>query len=233
MVEPRLGSAYLSKSDVAYVELRQLILGGGLPAGSRLAQYELAERLRMSITPLREAIRRLSAEGLVELDHHRDARVAPMSVAEARQLFEVRLVLEPAATSLAAQRRSPEELRVMRDALARLLPVTRRWGEEALLAHGDFHRAVYRSSHNDVMIKTLDDLWAKSDRYRRLGLELPAGDQPRERDLDEHRQIFECVERGDAEQAQDLATRHIAQSLTAAAIEALQDIPSQIGDATD
>src|SRR3954447_25819903 len=106
MTTPQVTNVFSSKSDVAYHELRQLILTGGLPAGSRLAQYEMADRLRMSITPLREAIRRLSAEGLIELDNHKDARVSAIGADEARQLFEVRLALEPAAVALAAERRT-------------------------------------------------------------------------------------------------------------------------------
>ena len=84
---------YSSKSDVAYAELRRLILLGPA-AGSRLPQYEFAATLNMSITPIREAIRRLSSEGLIDLDTHKDARVASISAEEARQLFEVRLLLD-------------------------------------------------------------------------------------------------------------------------------------------
>jgi DNA-binding GntR family transcriptional regulator len=73
------------------------------------------------------------------------------------------------------------------------------------------------------MIKMLDDLWAKSDRYRRLGLELPAGEEPRTIDLEEHHQILELVVAKDAAGARDLTRRHIQKSLTAAAINALQD----------
>ena len=97
MTTPQVTNVFSSKSDVAYHELRRMILGGELPAGSRLAQYVLAEQLRMSITPLREAIRRLSSEGLIELDNHKDARVSTISAPEARELFEVRLALDPAA----------------------------------------------------------------------------------------------------------------------------------------
>ena len=89
---------FSSKSDVAYAEVRRLILTGELPAGSRLAQYDLAEKLGMSITPLREAFRRLSGEGLVDLDTHRNARVAAMDATEARHLHEVRLSLDPTAS---------------------------------------------------------------------------------------------------------------------------------------
>ncbi|CAM5260255.1 hypothetical protein STENM327S_03183 [Streptomyces tendae] len=214
---------FVSKSDYAYAELRGQILSGALPAGARLAQYDLAESLNMSITPLREAIRRLSSEGLVTVETHRDVRVSPMSSDEARQLFEVRLSLDPTAAELAARRRTGEDIAVMRSAVARLLPVTRQWGEEALAAHRAFHQALYRASHNDVLIGLLDDLWDKSDRYRRLGLELPPGDEPRTRDLQEHHRLVDLVEDGRAADAAQLMRDHITHSLTATAISALEN----------
>ncbi|MFC3961455.1 GntR family transcriptional regulator [Nocardia jiangsuensis] len=216
-------NVFSSKGDVAYAEVRRLILTGELTAGSRVPQYELAERLSMSITPLREAIRRLSSEGLVTVESHRDVRVAAMSAEEARQLFEVRLSLDPTAAELAALRRSDRDILVMREALDRLLPVTRQWGEEGLLAHRNFHRALYLASHNDVLIRLLDDVWDKSDRYRRMGLELPPGDEPRTRDLNEHHRLFDLVVAGDGPAAAALMRSHITESLTAAAIRALQD----------
>jgi DNA-binding GntR family transcriptional regulator len=223
MTTLQVTNVFSSKSDVAYHELRRLILTGALPAGSRLAQYELADNLGMSITPLREAIRRLSSEGLIELDNHKDARVATISAPEARQLFEVRLALDPAAVELAAQRRTDDDITRMRATVARLLPVTRQWGEDALVAHREFHRALYLASHNDMLIKLLDDLWDKSDRYRRLGLELPAGAEPRTIDLNEHHQILDLVVARDDAAAGALTRRHTQKSLTAAAINSLED----------
>jgi DNA-binding GntR family transcriptional regulator len=216
-------NVFSSKSDVAYHELRRLILTGALPAGSRLAQYELADNLQMSITPLREAIRKLSSEGLIELDTHKDARVSAISAHEARQLFEVRLALDPAAVELAADRRTDDDIALMRATVVRLRPVTRQWGEDALVAHREFHRALYLASHNDMLIKLLDDLWDKSDRYRRLGLELPAGEEPRTIDLNEHHQILDLVVARDAAAAGAVTRRHTQRSLTAAAINSLED----------
>src|SRR4051812_47988077 len=222
MTTPQVTNVFSSKSDVAYHELRRMILTGDLPAGSRLAQYVLAEQLNMSITPLREAIRRLSSEGLIELDNHKDARVSTISAPEARELFEVRLALDPAAVELAAERRTDDDIALMRATVARLLPVTRKWGEDALTAHSDFHRALYLASHNDVLIKMLDDVWAKSDRYRRLGLKLPAGEEPRTIDLTEPHETLESVTAKDAPGAAALPRHHIQKSLTAAAISALE-----------
>lgn len=218
---------FLSKSDLAYAELRARILSGGLPAGSRLAQYELAASLDMSITPLREAIRRLSSEGLVDVETHRDVRVSSMTSEEARQLIEVRLSLDPTAAELAATRRTGEDVDALRSAVGRLLPVTRQGGEEALTAHRAFHRALYRASHNDVLVRLLDDLWDKSDRYRRLGLHLPPGDGPRTDDVEEHHRLVDLVTDGRAAEAGRLMRAHIAHSLTTTAISALEDRESR------
>jgi DNA-binding GntR family transcriptional regulator len=212
-----------SKGSLAYSELRQLILSGGLAPGSRIDQYDLAEKMQMSITPLREAVRRLASEGLIVMETHRDARVAAMSASEARELLEVRLSLEPSATELAAFRRTEADIAAMRAAAAELLPVTRVWGEDAITAHREFHRAVYAASHNHVMIKLLDDLWDKSDRYRRIGLELPSGDEPRTIDLNQHHRILELVISGDGAGAAELARTHIVNSLTASVTGALEE----------
>ncbi|CAH0296636.1 HTH-type transcriptional regulator McbR [Arthrobacter sp. Bi83] len=216
-------NVFSSKGSLAYSELRQMILSGSLAPGSRVSQYELADKMQMSITPLREAIRRLSSEGLIIMDTHRDSRVADVSASEARELLEVRLSLEPSATELAAHRRTEADIVAIRTAAEKLLPVTRVWGEDAIAAHREFHRAVYAASHNASMIKLLDDLWDKSDRYRRLGLELPSGDEPRTIDLNQHHQILELVAAGDGPGAAELARTHIANSLTASVTGALQE----------
>ena len=119
----------------------------------------------------------------------------------------------------------------MRAAAEKLLPVTRTWGEDAVTAHRAFHRAIYLASHNTEMIRLLDDLWDKSDRYRRIGLELPAGDEPRTIDLNQHHRLLELVIAGDGPAAADLARTHILNSLTAAvtgALEARESGPLQL-----
>lgn len=214
-------SVFSSKGDVAYAELRHRILSGSLAPGSKLDQYELADDMSMSITPVREAIRRLSTEGLIELGSHRTARIAGVGAAEARELHEVRLLLDPGAAELAAQRRTEGDLADLREAASRLVPVTREQGEEALVAHRAFHRAIYLASHNDVLIAALDDLWDKSDRYRRLGLLLPTGSAPRLQDHEEHQQLLGLVEAGDGPGARALMQAHIERSLTPDVIAAL------------
>lgn len=209
---------FTSKGDGAYAALRERILFGELPAGSRLAQYELAQAFGVSITPVREAVRRLAGEGLIVLDTHRDARVAEMTDVEARELFEARRALEPAALALAARNRTEADLAGAREALDALLPVTRDAGPEALRAHRRLHRALYAASHSSVIVRLLDDIWDKSDRYRRAGLDLPSAAGPRRRDFDEHGDLVRLVAEGDADGAAALALAHIDRSLAAEAL---------------
>jgi DNA-binding GntR family transcriptional regulator len=209
---------FTSKADIAYAEIRQQILDGRLEAGSKLRQYDLAEALGISITPLREAIRRLSGEGWIILEGHRNARVAEMDFDEARQVFETRRALEPAAVALAAVRRLNSDIARMKEALEKMLPVTREWGESAIAAHREVHQAIYSASRNAVMIRMLNDLWDKSDRYRRLGLALPPGEGPRTRDFEEHGQMVDLIVDGEADRAAELMRSHIDNSLTAAAL---------------
>jgi len=213
---------FSSKGAHAYAQLRRSILMGELEPGARVAQYELAEKMGMSITPLREAIRQLAAEGLVDVMAHRDVRVSEVSAQEARQLLEARLALEPVAARLAAQRRSDAEMAAIDEAAARLVPVTRRNGEAALEAHRAFHRAVYAASGNDVVTRMLDELWDKSDRYRRLGMSLPAGEAPRTEDFQQHHDLARLVREGAGDAAEALARAHIRESLSATLLDALE-----------
>ena len=222
-------SLFSTKSDAAYAEVRRRILAGELAPGSVLDQYLLSDQMGMSITPLREALRRLRGEGLIDIDVHKNTRVAPLSAGEARELFEIRLALDPAAAELAAQRRTDTDIKTLRNAAKHLVPVTRTWGEKGLLAHSAFHRAIYVASHNDNMITLLDGLWDKSDRYRRLGLLLPSGAENRERDFIEHRKMLEMIIDKDAPGVADLTRQHIRLSRTVAAIDALDE---QLGSAT-
>ncbi|GAA4913525.1 GntR family transcriptional regulator [Membranihabitans marinus] len=214
-----------SKGALAYRELRRRIISGELAPGSRLSQYELADELQMSITPLREGIRQLASEDWLKMDTYRDVRVASVDAGEARELLEVRLLLEPEATRLAAGRRTGAEVSVMEKAAEQLLPVTRSWGEEAISAHRAFHRSIYVASHNHVLIRMLDGLWDKADRYRYVGLQLPAGNEPRGLDLQQHYDILRLVVEGHGEEAADLVRTHIAHSLGAAVTQTLENLP--------
>jgi len=206
---------YATKSDFAYTRMRELILSGELEPGSVINQAVLARDIGISTTPLREALRRLMHQGLVELDAHRDARVTQLNAEEARDLLEVRRSLDPMAAGLAAERRTRQDLAEMRtsldglDALPSNPPITQ------LVAHRRFHTAIYRASHNALLIEMLDGLWDTADRYRRHGLQVERSPEERAMKAHEHTLLFQAIEEGDSETAAEVMRAHIQTSLGA------------------
>ena len=110
-------------SERVQAALREAILRGELAAGAHLGEVELAERLGVSRTPVREALSRLAAEGLVEVHPHRGARVVSFSAQDLDGIFDVRLALEPRATGRAAARITDADLDALDDLARRMLAV--------------------------------------------------------------------------------------------------------------
>src|SRR3989440_4871075 len=104
--------------DQVYAAIRERISSGSLPRGGRVHQEDLAAELGVSRTPVREALRRLAAEGLVEMRTNRGARVADVDQGGMRGAYDARLVVEPGAARLAAQRRLAVPIARMQAALA-------------------------------------------------------------------------------------------------------------------
>ena len=212
---------FATKSDLAYTRVRSLILSGELAPGAVLPQASIARTIGISTTPLREALRRLKQEGLVELDAHKDARVRPLDATEARDLLELRRSLDPLAASLAAQRRTDADLDDVRTALDGLEALDTSPSLEQLESHHRFHAAIHRASHNALLIDVLDGLWVKTDRYRRHGLETGRSQEEQHARAKEHRQLFEAVRDGDADAAAGLMHQHVETSLGARSADRL------------
>jgi DNA-binding GntR family transcriptional regulator len=206
---------FATKSDYAYTRIRELILSGELEPGAVIPQAVLARQIGISTTPLREALRRLKQQGLVELDAHRDARVAPLDAEEARNLLEVRRSLDPLAASLAAGRRTTGDLAEMRAALDGLESLPSNPTVEQLVAHRRFHAAIYRASYNSLLVQTLDGLWDSADRYRRHALQLDRSAAERDRTAAEHTRLVEAIDSGDGAAAADIMRAHVEASLGA------------------
>lgn len=206
---------FATKSDYAYTRVRELILSGDLEPGTVVNQAALAKEIGISTTPLREALRRLMQQGLVELDAHRDARVTQLDAEEARDLLEVRRSLDPMAASLAAERRTKQDIAEMRAGLEGLDALPSNPTVAQLAAHRRFHTAVYRASHNALLIEMLDGLWDTGDRYRRHGLQVERSPEERAVKASEHTLLLRAVVEGDAETAADVMRAHIQTSLGA------------------
>jgi DNA-binding GntR family transcriptional regulator len=206
---------FATKSEFAYMRVRELILSGELEPGAVINQAILARRIGISTTPLREALKRLKQQGLVELDAHRDARVAPLDAEEARDLLEVRRSLDPLAASLAADRRTKQDIAEMRASLEGLDALPSNPTFQQLVAHRRFHAAIYRASHNALLVETLDGLWDTADRYRRHGLQVERSEEERAMKAREHSLLFEAIVEGDGATAAEVMRAHIETSLGA------------------
>lgn len=152
-----------TKAEAVYLELRERILKGALQPGTTQSQEQLAAKLGLSITPLREALRRLESEGLVRLEAYRTMTITPLSRRELEELYSVRLHLDPLAASLAAKNATEEQLAEIEARAAERPPDSAR-GQ--LDAHRRFHRTVYSASNNLILTDVLDRLWDRTDRYR-------------------------------------------------------------------
>jgi DNA-binding GntR family transcriptional regulator len=212
----------LTKNAYAYEEVRQRIMVGILEPGQPLAQSQLAAELGVSLTPMREALRRLDAEGLVYIDAHKNARVATLSATEAKHLFEVRERMDPMAAALAAERRTDSDIVRIKEAAARLKPLADESDLDALTAHREFHRAIYTASHNELLINLLEGLWDKADRYRQVGLKTRKDSAADRRRVDrEHAGVMKAVIAGNAADAERQMLQHVQGSLGRRAIDEL------------
>lgn len=190
---------------LAYDEIRELIVSGALEPGARLGQAELADQLGISRGSVREALRRLAGDGLVEFEVNRGFFVVDFGLDVVLRRLEARLLVEPQVARLASERRRPEDLAAMRAAIA-----AERAATSAGAAHDAsraFHMALVAATRNDPLTRVIDGLWI-ADVGRRLlaRRRLAAGWQ--EADAREHEEILAAVEAGDADAAEHLMRRH-------------------------
>jgi DNA-binding GntR family transcriptional regulator len=163
-----------TKADGVYLEVRNQILFGVLEPGSRIDYGQLSASLGVSITPLREALRRLEADHLVSRIAHRDVIVAPLTREEAVELVQVRRELDLLAARLAAAQMTADELAAARDLVEsqderEALRYLREAGLPVAAGLGSvnraFHRMVYCGSHNAVLIQYRDAISTRTERY--------------------------------------------------------------------
>ena len=159
----RLPLHFATKAETVYGEIRRRILNGDLKPSAPLNQEALAPELGVSVTPVREAIRRLEAEGLLQFQAHKLVIVTPLTHSELSEIYEVRLQLDPYAASLAARAAKDDDLNEI-DRLAAASSPTDQM-EQVRLNHS-FHRAIYMRSGNSTLTEILDRLWERTDRYR-------------------------------------------------------------------
>jgi DNA-binding GntR family transcriptional regulator len=193
-------------AEKAYETLHAAIITGALRPGARLPIEELAEHLEMSPMPIREAVRRLDAVGLVENVPHRGARVKGLSVTDLAEVYEVRLALETTAIRRAAERFDEARAEQARESLSVLEAMADDASVAASEAHAAFHFALYDAAESVWLLRMIRPVWQVSERY---ALEWPQARRLSER-ASEHREILAACEAGDPDRAASALHDHLA-----------------------
>jgi DNA-binding GntR family transcriptional regulator len=190
-----------SLADQAYLAIRSMIITLELAPTEVISERDLMERLGIGRTPVREALRRLAQEQLVEVFPRRGMFVTGVDVRDLARISEVRQALEPAAARLAAERASAAE----RDELRALLLEI---GTDANLIELDerIHRAVYRAAHNELMATTLGQYYVLALRIWMIALDRAHG---LEEAVEAHRDLLHAIVDGDGERAAGLMRAHV------------------------
>ena len=198
---------YLPLRDVVFNTLRQAILKGELKPGERLLEIALAERLGVSRTPVREAMRKLEQEGLVVMIPRRGAQVASITEKDLNDVLEVRIALENVAIEKARKLITEDELGRLWVA-AKEFEKTKAEGNLVRLAETDvaFHEIIYQASDNKRLNQVLNNLREQMYRYR---VEYLKEEQTRNLLVSEHEELVKAIREGDVQKAQDISFHHL------------------------
>jgi DNA-binding GntR family transcriptional regulator len=198
---------FRTKDQIVYEELRHWILTGQLAPGDPVDQERIAAALSVSRMPLRQALLRLEADGLITAWPHRTATVAPLSLAELQELYDLRLALEPMLAEAGSPRLEKDDLAEMARLLTRM---------EAANASGDldqfveldwrFHHRVYAASGYRWGLEVVTRLRDASDRYV---YQFAAHDQGATHSCHEHRAILDACLTGPPETVRRLTNEHL------------------------
>jgi DNA-binding GntR family transcriptional regulator len=200
-------AAARSLSERAYYAIRELIVTLELAPGSVVNERELMAELGLGRTPVREALRRLAREKLVEVYPRRGMFVSVVNVRDLAGLSEVRAVLESSAARLAAKRSSPADREETSALLAELTRAADERDERALMELDQrIHRHVYRCSHNPFLEETLNEYYVLTLRIWFLALDRVAR---LDEAIHEHRVLLEAIRDGDADAAEEAMRVHV------------------------
>ena len=205
MMEPNFKvnmNEYLPLRDVVFNTLRQAILRGELKPGERLMEIQLANKLGVSRTPIREAIRKLELEGLVLMIPRKGAEVAEITEKSLRDVLEVRRALEELAVQLACEKITKEEIREL-ERVAKEFQQVVNSSDITEIAEVDvcFHDIIYTATDNQKLIQLLNNLREQMYRYR---VEYLKRDGVFPQLIAEHEAIIRHIENNEKERATEV-----------------------------
>jgi len=198
---------YKPLRDVIFNTLRDAIVTGELKPGERLMEVALAEKMGVSRTPVREAVRRLEMEGLVKMTPRKGIYVAELSVKDIMDVLEVRAALDKLATQLAAGRIRQDNIRRLENIHRQYIASLQKENlPGAIKKDVEFHEVIYQASGNNKLINVAANLREQIYRFRVLYMK----DFSNAEDvLLEHQNILKALEAHDTTKAGQLAEEHI------------------------
>lgn len=202
--DPQQMSAGLGRDLVGLI--RSLILTGDIAPGDKILPKDIQERFGVSHIPVREALRTLEAEGLVVTMPRRGTTAAQVSLAELREVYAMRRLLEPPLMADAARRRSPEQVKAAQTARMRLAAESSEDVEGFLARHREFHRILLEPAVQAVGRRLLDQLGTVAERYVRMSVTAFHADELSSHD---HDSLLDAFVAGDGELAEREALHHL------------------------
>ena len=198
---------YLPLRDVVFNTLRKAILKGELKPGERLMEIALADKLGVSRTPIREAMRKLELEGLVVMVPRKGAQVANITEKDLNDVLEVRIALENMAIEKACARMTKEDIEELESAAKDFQKIIAS-GSLVEMAEADeeFHEKIYRASGNARLMQVLSNLREQIYRYR---IEYLKDEDTRQQLVQEHAMMTRAIRERDVEKAQELSFEHL------------------------
>lgn len=196
-----------SQAVAAYAQLRERIVSGEFGSDQILTEAELADQLAMSRTPVREAVKRLEADGLLTRVPRKGLTITRLDQSSITELYAFREILECGAARLAARQADDVEIENMRN----ILDESQAY-KDPVRSNYEFHQAIYTASHNQFLVKAINNL---IDSTSLLGQSTLAHTGRPQKALQEHRELFRAIEQRDEELAVLCARQHIRQALLA------------------
>ena len=201
-------NAYLPLRDVVFNTLREAILKGDLKPGERLMELQLASKLGVSRTPIREAIRMLEQEGLAVTTPRKGAEVAKMTLKDMEDVLEIRDALDELAVRIACQKISDEQLKQLED-MKELFEKSTQTGNVKKIAEADvtFHDVIYEATGNPKLVTLLNNLREQVYRYLVEYIKDPKNYPTL---IAEHEAILESLKNRDVKNAVEAMHVHVA-----------------------
>jgi len=200
---------YKPLRDIVFDTLREAIMDGSLKPGERLMEVQLAQKLGVSRTPVREAIRKLELEGTVTMIPRKGAYVAEVSLKDISEVLEVRAALEGLAATLAAEKMDESGLKLLQEKASEFEAAAKDMNRDDLIKLDvEIHEIIFQSTDNQTLMNLVDGLREQVQRFRISYLSTM---QNAEDIIVEHRELIGALLKKDPELARNAAEKHIRQ----------------------